>query len=415
MKLLITGATGYIGERLVQHALSLGHNIIAASRQPLGSQVAWLPFDLSNADISLPDGVDVVFHLAATTTSSLIDPELELTAAQHLIKSAEKVGAKIIFVSSQTARENAPTAYGRTKWQIERLVLVAGGWVIRPGQVYGGYERALFGVLVNVLRRLPVIPAFLPAPKIQAIHVDDLVAALLNCAESNIIPASVLYVGATKPVSFTDFLRTIARVRVRRYRLAIPVPVFLVRLASTLSGGEFGLDRLVSLFDLPAMDTERDLHLLGVTLRPLSSGMTRSGNGRRRGLIREGHALLAYVLKAKPTLTLVRRYVRGIERVRGGQPLYLPEFVLRLPVAIALLDNVVPAGSDFSWRLDAAVMLAEASVQGARRFLAIGETSGFVISLIRMTYAVTLELWWRILSLVIRPFLRPVLCNLGVL
>lgn len=423
MKFVITGATGYIGERLVRHALLQGHEVIAASRRPASTQLGWIPFDLSSAsEVRLPDGIDAVFHLAATTASCAIDPDMEVATARRLIKAAGQAGGKVVFVSSQTAREDAPTAYGRTKWQIERLVLAAGGWVVRPGQVYGGPERALFGTLVSAVRGLLFIPAFLPAPKVQPVHVDDLVVALLHCIESNNVPSSVLGVGATVPVSFADFLRTIARVRVRRFRLPIPVPVALVRLAGLVIGGrmrnKLGLDRLTSLFDLPAMDTKRDLQLLSISLRSLSSGMTRSGDSRRRSLIHEGQALMAYILKARPTSVLVRRYVRCIESIRGGQPLYLPEFMLRFPVAIALLDESTMqsalSGTEFAWRLNVSVVLAEASIQGARRFLAIGETSGFITGLVHMAYAVALELCWRILRLAAAPVLRPVLRNSGL-
>lgn len=423
MKFVVTGATGYIGERLVRHIMSLGHEVVAASRRAPSAQIEWIPFDFANAsDLNLPKGVDAVFHLAAATTSSTTELDTELVAAQFLIKAAVQAGARIIFVSSQTAREDAPTAYGRTKWQIERLILAAGGWVVRPGQVYGGVERALFGTLVSAVRSLPVIPAFLPAPMIYPIHVDDLVAALLQCAELNIIPSSVLCIGAITPVSFTDFLRSIARVRVRRFRLPIPIPVAIVRLVGVAIGGRLraksGLDRLTSLFDLPAMESERDMALLGVLTRPLVSGMTRSGDDRRRNLIREGQALLAYVLKAKASPTLVRRYVRCIESAREGQPIHLPEFTLRTPFSIALLDDSTAlstaSGAEFYWRIHAAVVLAEASVHGARRFLAIGEASGFLTSLARVASAIALELWWRALRLVVGPALGSVLRNLGL-
>lgn len=416
MKILVTGATGYIGSRLVQRALACGFEVISASRRPLSPQprLTWMPYDLtSSLEIRFPDGIDAVFHLAATTSLNALDPVMELSAAHRVIHAAEKDGAKFIFASSQTACEKAPTAYGRTKWQIERLVLASGGWVIRPGQVYGGPERALFGTLVTVVRGLPVIPAFLPSPQIQPVHVDDLVAALLQCAESNNIPSSVLCIGSVEPVSFTDFLRAIARERVRRYRFPLPIPVMLVRLASVVLGEclrvRRGLDRLGSLFDLPQMETEHDLRLLGVVLRPLSSGMVRSGDARRRNLIREGQALLHYVLRARPSPALVMRYVRCIERLRDGQPLHLREPMLGIPPAIALLDGnaalSIPTEAEVAWRLNAAVVLAEASTQGARRFLAIGQTSGFVYNFMYASRAVVLELWWRSVRLVATPIL----------
>ncbi len=422
MKLLITGSAGYIGSRLVEHASYHNHQVIAASRNKFYKALDWVYFDIFHfREFNIPTGVDVIIYLAAVFDKKNNELE-EVLAAKHLIQVAKRTGAKFIFVSSQTARMTAPTAYGRSKWLIEREVLAAGGWVVRPGQVYGGPERGLFGVLVNTVRRLPVIPAFFPSPMIQPIHVDDLVAALLKLAESNNIPSSVLCIGAAESVSFTNFLQSIAKIRLRRCRLIIPVPIFLVRLLVVAMGrrlrAELGLDRLTSLFDLPAMEVERDLRLLGVSLRSLSSGMALSGNNRRRSLIREGQALLAYVLKARPTPVLIRRYVRSIEIMKGGLPLHLPEFVLRWPMAIALLDDAATlstsSGANFVWRLNAAVVLAEASVQGARRFLAIGDTSGFITSLIHMTFVVAVELWWRILRLVAAPLLRPVLRHSGL-
>lgn len=414
MKFVVTGATGYIGERLILKALSLGHEVISASRCRPATDIEWLPYDLFNdAIVRLPDGTDAVFHLAASTTPNAINSEMELDATKRLIKAAEKSGAKLIFVSSQTAREDAPTAYGRTKWHMERLVLAAGGWVIRPGQVYGGGERALFGKLVAAVRYLPVLPAFLPSPKVQPIHVDDLAVALLNCAGSADIPPAVFCIGASEPVSFIVFLRAIARSRLRRYRPAVPFPVALVRLTGVLLGRQMreklGLDRLTSLFDLPAMQTAHDLQLLGVALRPLISGMTRSGNARRKALIREGQALLEYALRSEPTTALVRRYVRSIEFLRDGIPLELPVLLLSMPVTIALLDcsaaRSTAEGRELAWRLNAAVVLSEASVQGARRFLGAGEKFGPLTAFSSMTKGITFELLWRMLELIARPLL----------
>ncbi len=423
MRLLITGATGYIGERLARYALAQGHEVIAATRRSPGAGVEWMPFDLSDtAEIVLPAGIKAVFHLATITNSDVINPDLEVAAARRLIKASAQAGARMVFVSSQTAREGAPTAYGRTKWRIEREVLAAGGWIVRPGQVYGGPERALFGTLTETMRKLPVVPAFFPCPEIQPVHVDDLVVALFKVAGPKNTSSSMWRVGAVEPVSFTNFLRTIARERVRRVRVPVPVPVVLVRLAGIILGErlrkKLGLDQLMSLFDLPRMETAHDLQSLGVSLRPLSSGMTRSGNGRRRNLIREGRALLIYVLKLEPTSSLLRRYVRCIEQVRDGQAIHLPEFALRAPLTIALLDDraafPTPMKLEFTWRLNAAVVLAEASVQGARRFLGLGETVGVVIGLARMTRAVALELWWRVSGWVCAPLLKPVLRKSGL-
>ena len=412
MRFLITGATGYIGQRLIRQAQAQGHQVIAASRRLPAGEVEWVSFDFSSSTaFRLPADVDVVFHLAAVTSLTGRDDEAELRAARQLVQSATGAQAKFVFVSSQTARNDAPTPYGKTKRQIEKLVLAAGGVVVRPGQVYGGPELGLFGALVRIVRDLPLLPAFFPPPRIQPVHVDDLAFALMQCALREDVTASIVCIGAQTPISFTQFLKAIADTRVCKGRLWVPVPARLVRLAARLvptrPGAAPALQRLTSLFDLPPMDTADDMAKLGVALRPLGAGMRRSGDDRRRGLVAEGRALLAYVLRARPAPALVRRYVRCVERLGPGLPLGLPPVMLRRPSTLALLDGTSSAAGVLDQRLNAAVLLAEASTQGSARFLSIGARGGPVLSLMRIAGAVILELAWRVLRIFTGPAWKP--------
>lgn len=382
MKLVITGATGYIGRRLVAAALARGHQVVVAGRErPSQTGIEWVHFDLLNPQpIELPVGLDAVLHLAVVTSSSAELEEMEVVAGQSLLDATARAGVPVLFVSSQTARSDAPTAYGRNKWKIEQSVLAQRGWVVRPGQVYGGSEAGLFGVLVNVVRRLPILPAFVPAPRVQPVHVDDVVLALLSCLERQ--PQSgVFQIAAPDPISFSTFLSAIAHGRVRRKRVFVPVPVVLVKAVIAVLGAErsrrIGLDRLLSLFALPQMETATDLEQLGITPRPLISGMAHSGFAGRRWLIEEGRAMLTYVLREKPTGELIRRYVRVVGNLRTVGALDLPSWALRRPTFLALLEGGALLQDDLraelAWRFNAAVTLAEANPQGARRFLWLGE------------------------------------------
>jgi nucleoside-diphosphate-sugar epimerase len=407
MRLLVTGATGYIGQRLVRLALASGHEVVAASRRRPGIAVDWVPFDFGSAnEFILPAGIDAIVHLAADTSPTGTDGARELAAAIRLDGEAQRGAAQLVFVSSQTARKDAPTAYGRTKFLIEQAILARGGLVVRPGQVYGGAERGLFGTLVNLVRRLPVLPAFVPAPRVQPVHVDDLADALLRAAAIKDLPLSTLCIGSVAPVSFTGFLRSIAQGRVRKRRWWFPVPSFAVRVARWFLGARFGLDRLVSLFDLPAMDTQPSLCALGIELRPLAAGMARSGRGRRRLLLREARTVLKYVMKQPPSRGEAGRYVRCIERLRVARPLALPAFVHGLPASLALFDRRGAADDEVAWRLDAAVALGEAGVAGSDRFLRLGGGSGPVVAAARIARAVVLEATWRVLRILVAPLLR---------
>lgn len=413
MKIFITGASGYIGSRLTTLASSIGHEIILATRIRPFSSSKWFPYDLNNAEpIILQEDIDVVIHLA-TNTAYENDSKTEILAAQVLIQATKKIATKFIYISSQTAHHDAPTAYGRLKWKIEQDVLAANGWVIRPGQVYGGSEQGLFGTLVRLVSSLPMLPAFLPSPKIQPIHVDDLVKALLCIAESDNVASGVICIASAKPISFTKFLSVIAYQRVRKTKLFIPFPIIFITIISSLIGyrlrNRLGLERLKSLFDLPIMDTEKDLKILNLSLRSLSSGMHRSGSNRRRTLILEGRALFKYLLKSNPSTSLISRYVRVIEKMREGKPLGFPQFIYKQPLLMGFLDNPLYAqirkNNEFIWRLDAATLLAEATIQGADSFLGFNKKSGVFISLFIMLKSLISEAFWRVLSLTILPIM----------
>ena len=410
MKIVVTGATGYIGARLTSLALKRGHEVVIASRLRPSSSSPWLSFDLSSAySISLPTRLDAVVHLAANTQhADGLEAEREVAAAKKIIQSAQEVGAKFIFVSSQTARADAPTAYGRTKWRIEQEVLFAGGWVVRPGQVYGGPLRGLFGTLAQTVRQLPLLPAFMPAPQVQPIHVDDLAEGLLRMVERGDIPPAVYCLAAPEPVSFAQFLGKIAQSRLRCWRGFVPVPVVFINALGEKLRTRLGLERLRSLFDLPVMATATDLKQLGLTLRPLRSGMHPSGNDRRRCLLREGRALLTYVGKGSPSSVVLRRYVRATVSLRSGRALWLPHTLLNYPILLSLIDEASwtdkSAGEEFSWRLDAATVLVEATPAGAQRFLGLGGApNNFVRGFSGITCAVLSEAGWRTLRMLLTP------------
>lgn len=417
MRIVITGATGYIGNRLTSLAIERGLDVVMASRQHMArSRTSWLHFDLASSEvINLPAGTDVVVHLAANTTvGNALDEYGEVVAAQRLIKATEKAGAEFLFVSSQTARVDAPTAYGRIKWRIEQDVLAVGGCVVRPGLVYGGELRGLYGTLVKLVQKMPLLPAFLPAPKVQPIHVDDLAEGLLRVAERSDLKSGVYYLASPVPISFTGFLAEIAKTRLRCRRVFVPVPVVFINLVVALLGEawrtRFGLDRLRSLFDLPVMTTRADLGQLGLSPRSLMAGLHPAGDDRRRRLLREGKALLAYVLKEQPSNSLLRIYVRAVEGSRGGRAFGFPGIFLSYPTLLSLLDKgswpEATVGREFVWRMDAATMLAETTLTGAGRFLGSGQRQEPLTSILLITNALAGEAFWRLVRVFVSPMLR---------
>jgi NADH dehydrogenase len=417
MRIAITGATGYIGTRLAALATAQGCEIFFLTRNPPdASREKWIAYNLYDTDeLALPKNTQAVVHLAFNPRlETQADADAEIAAAVRILNAAESIGARFVFVSSQTARQDAPTLYGLTKWHIEQIVLQRGGKVVRPGQVYGGPEMGLFGILVKTVHRFPLLPAFLPQPLIQPVHVDDLAAALLRIACASTSPMSIYSIAQVEPVSFTAFLKAIAGYRLLKTRFYLPVPTLFVRLVTKLvgQGGPLGsmLRRLESLFDLPQMDSRESLTSLGLQLRSMQIGMQPDFDAHQR-VRDEAVAMLQYVLNRRPDGILIQRYVDAIAQFRNGRALGLPRFAIRHPSLLALLDD--PAfvrserGSEFAWRLDAATLLAEASQIGAARFAGINQSAGFFRYGLQLASSVIVEVLWRIARRISLPlFLR---------
>lgn len=420
MRLIVTGATGYIGQHVIDAAVKHEYDVISASRRdPKRIGVSWVLYDLiGTIPTDQLNKSDAIIHLAANTTQSMeLDNCIEMDAARKLLALSKSTSTKFVFVSSQTARPDAPTQYGRTKWKIEQEVLSSGGCVVRPGQVYGGREKALFGTITNLVRKMPLLPYFLPSPMVQPIHVGDLTEGLLHIAEDEKLTSGVYCLASKEQLSFSCFLSSIAKYRVRSFRLFIPVPAFIIPMASTALGGtlscKLGIDRLQSLFDLEPMETAVDLERLNLILRPIHSGMHSSGDDRRRRLLMEGNALFHYILKRKPSGALLRRYVHAVEQVRDGFALDIPGLILKVPVLLSLLDDqswiCEAKGKELAWRFDAATLLAEATTDGAPSFLGLGRRTGTMISLGVVVRAVVSELFWRIIKIPCFPIVTRIM------
>jgi nucleoside-diphosphate-sugar epimerase len=375
--LAVTGAGGYIGARLCAAASAARWDVLALSRRPFAtSGCRFVSYDLEQPlPPGLLVGVSTVIHLAADTGRPEPGSQVELVAARRMIEACRDAGARFVFVSSQAAAENAPTGYGRLKWSIERLVLDAGGTVVRPGLVYGGPEAGLFGRLCALVRRLPVLPALWPDAKVQPIHVDDLSTALLAAADPDRRHEGVFEIASSGSISFSSFLRAIARHRLRKSRLFVPFPRVIVttvlHAAFRISGrASIHPARLMSLLNLRFMDTAASNTALGLSPRNLVDGMHPRGSSRRRNLIREGRSLLTYLAGGKPSRALLARYVRAIERFDGGEALRLRSVVHAVPSLLSLVEGprIGPRDVLVGRRIDIAFQIAEASVF-TKRFL----------------------------------------------
>jgi nucleoside-diphosphate-sugar epimerase len=233
MRILLTGASGFIGKALCAELLARGHHVSALVRRP-GSQ----PPGSEAVSGDLSDGARLgqavreaqprcVIHLAAEIASQRSAAkvrEVNVAGTQRLIDACGALeGAegppRIVFASTVVTgdaggallSESEPlpvsTPYGRSKQEGERLVLESGltAVVMRPSHVYGpgGWYAE------ELLKRLRQPGRFAVIGSGEnlwdVVHVDDVVAALILGAETA-AGGSIYHVVDDEPISFYDFM-----------------------------------------------------------------------------------------------------------------------------------------------------------------------------------------------------------------
>ena len=183
MTIAVTGATGFVGQMLLDRAEG---EIRALTRraQPARPGIEWVSGDLANkaALKRLVKGAEAVIHVAGVVNA----PDAAGFEAGNVfgtlgvIEAAVAAGVpRIIHVSSLSAREPDMSAYGASKARAEKLVMASGlDWtIVRPPAIYGPRDTEMFELFR--LARWGLMPMPPSEGRASLIHVDDLARLLL--------------------------------------------------------------------------------------------------------------------------------------------------------------------------------------------------------------------------------------------
>ena len=256
MKLLLTGATGFIGSRLRTALVAAGHDVVCAGRRaPAGVGAdGWVPADFAEAPSATVwrehlRGVEVVVNTVGIFRESgaLSFDAIHRRGPCALFDACVVAGVRrVVQLSALGADEGAETAYHRSKKAADDhlLALPVEAVVVQPSLVYGaGGTSARFFLALATLPLL-ALPAGGRQP-LQPVHVDDLVEALRRLVEQPLaeLPKRIAIVGP-EPVTLAAYLQGLRR-SLRLPRAAVvAVPAGLVAIAARIG------DRLPgSLFD----------------------------------------------------------------------------------------------------------------------------------------------------------------------
>jgi nucleoside-diphosphate-sugar epimerase len=373
-RLVVTGASGYIGARLVERARRRGCDVVALGSGGAATDLQSIPWRLGETpQVTAFAGATAVIHLAhdwASDRANGTGPgNANPVGAEALARAAREAGVtRFVFASTTSARPEALNAYGKVKLATEerlRALPRSEGHIIcaRIGLVYGGPERAMYG-LMSKLAGLPVLPMIGLDREVQPIHLDEVCDGLLALAlDRPAAPQTVVLAGPV-PMTFGNWLRTLRRARHGRRLGLIPVPIAFALMACDLSKTlpfvpTVERERVLGLAGAAPMASAADLAALGLSVRDPARALRDSPAVRRR-LIAECRAMLRYVTGTRPRSP---KAIIHLARVVQRDPAFrraLPALAVRWPALLRLLEPIRPAmHHGLSRRLHLAAMVAE--------------------------------------------------------
>ena len=278
MKILVTGANGFVGSQLSEALAKSGHEVrnTARSLAPnISTTGELITCDLESTDNldHLTTGCDAIVHLAgrahvmsdnpATSESLYISANVDV--ARKLAQSAARTGVKrMILMSSVKVNGESTTIdtpftshdapnpqdpYGRSKTQAEQalweVTSTSGleGVVIRPPLVYGPGVRANFASLIGIVDRGIPLPLGSIQNKRSFVSLDNLVDLISTTLQSPNAAGNTFLVSDGNDLSTPELVRSIASA-LRKSPTLIPIPSALLKLAAMIAGKRGAYDRL---------------------------------------------------------------------------------------------------------------------------------------------------------------------------
>ena len=248
LRCLVTGATGYIGGRLVPRLLDAGFTVRALSRTP--EKLANVPWrdriEVARGDLGDPasleaafDGVDVVYYLVHSMGFEKDFAAEERRAAQNVVTAARRAGVHRFVYLSGLHPEGAELSTHLGSRTTVGEILIASGietLVLQAGVVVGSGS-ASFEMIRHLTDRLPVMttPKWVHN-KIQPIAIRDVLYYLVAAATCPVPGSRTWDVGGPDVLEYGEMMQVYADVAGLRPRRILVLPVLTPRIAALWVG-----------------------------------------------------------------------------------------------------------------------------------------------------------------------------------
>jgi nucleoside-diphosphate-sugar epimerase len=191
LNIVITGANGFIGSYLTAFLSSKGHQVYALVHhlyKQAPKNVKYRAFDLKSfASDVIPNDTDIVIHAAYIPfIKGVTQVNINEIATSRLYKIAKRKNvSKFIFLSSLSATDDAISEYGKSKYNISKIIDKETDLVLKPGLVIG--NGGLYKRIDSLIRNSKIIPLIGGGKQpLQYILIENLAQIIESAISKNI-------------------------------------------------------------------------------------------------------------------------------------------------------------------------------------------------------------------------------------
>lgn len=241
-RVLLTGATGYVGGRLLRELEKMGYLVRCLARRPehlknrVSEKTEILQGDVLDPQSLTPafEGVDVAYYLIHSMGSKADFEEQDRRAAINFSTTAREAGVqRIIYLGGLSAKENSLSPHLSSRLEVGRILRESGVPTIElQASIIIGSGSLSFELIRNLVERLPVMitPKWVRVES-QPVFIDDVLRYLVQAIDIPLEKSRVYEIGGGEVISYSGIMQEYARQRGLK-RWMIPVPILTPWLSS---------------------------------------------------------------------------------------------------------------------------------------------------------------------------------------